>query len=74
MMEILRAAFADFHPQFMAAVVEIIWINVLLSGDNALVIALACRALPRRQRLVGMPSARRPRSFCASPSQASSRS
>jgi YjbE family integral membrane protein len=54
MMEILRGAFADFHPQFWASVVEIIWINVLLSGDNALVIALACRALPRRQRVVGM--------------------
>ena len=47
MMEILRGALADFHPQFWASVVEIIWINVLLSGDNALVIALACRALPR---------------------------
>jgi YjbE family integral membrane protein len=54
MMEILRGYFADFHPQFWASVVEIIWINVLLSGDNALVIALACRTLPRRQRLVGM--------------------
>jgi YjbE family integral membrane protein len=54
MMEILRGAFADFHPQFWGSVVEIIWINVLLSGDNALVIALACRALPRRQRFVGM--------------------
>jgi YjbE family integral membrane protein len=54
MMEILRGAFADFHPQFWASVVEIIWINVLLSGDNALVIALACRSLPRRQRFVGM--------------------
>jgi YjbE family integral membrane protein len=54
MMEILRGNFADFHPQFWASVVEIIWINVLLSGDNALVIALACRALPRRQRLVGI--------------------
>ena len=54
MMEILRGAFADFHPQFWASVVEIVWINVLLSGDNALVIALACRALPRRQRVVGM--------------------
>jgi YjbE family integral membrane protein len=54
MMEILRGAFADFHPQFWASVVEIIWINVLLSGDNALVIALACRALPRRQRVAGM--------------------
>ncbi len=54
MMEILRGALADFHPQFWASVVEIIWINVLLSGDNALVIALACRALPRRQRVIGM--------------------
>jgi YjbE family integral membrane protein len=54
MMEILRGAFADFHPQFWASVVEIIWINVLLSGDNAVVIALACRALPRRQRITGM--------------------
>jgi YjbE family integral membrane protein len=54
MMEILRGYLADFHPQFWASVVEIIWINILLSGDNALVIALACRGLPRRQRLAGM--------------------
>jgi YjbE family integral membrane protein len=54
MMEILRGHFADLHPQFWASVVEIIWINVLLSGDNAIVIALACRALPRRQRFAGM--------------------
>src|ERR1700722_15656724 len=54
MMEILRGAFAAFPPQFWASVGEIIWINVLLSGDNALVIALACRSLPRRQRFVGM--------------------
>jgi YjbE family integral membrane protein len=42
------------HPQFWAALTKIIWINVLLSGDNALVIALACRALEPRQRLWGM--------------------
>jgi YjbE family integral membrane protein len=54
MMEILRQYFADLHPQFWASVVEIMWINVLLSGDNAVVIALACRALPKRQRLAGM--------------------
>jgi YjbE family integral membrane protein len=30
------------------------WINVLLSGDNAVVIAMACRGLPQRQRLWGM--------------------
>src|ERR1700750_418823 len=33
---------------------KIIWINVLLSGDNALVIAMACRGLAPRQRLWGM--------------------
>ena len=33
---------------------KIIWVNVLLSGDNALVIAMACRGLARRQRLWGM--------------------
>jgi YjbE family integral membrane protein len=41
-------------PQFWVAVAEIIWINILLSGDNAVVIALACRGLPGRQRLWGM--------------------
>jgi YjbE family integral membrane protein len=33
---------------------KIIWIDVLLSGDNALVIAMACHALPARQRFWGM--------------------
>ncbi|QWG20509.1 TerC family protein [Bradyrhizobium sediminis] len=42
------------QPAFWVAVGKIIWINVLLSGDNALVIALACRALEPRQRLWGM--------------------
>jgi len=37
-------------PQFWVAVVEIIFVNILLSGDNAVVIALACRNLARRQR------------------------
>ena len=41
-------------PTFWLSVGKIIWINVLLSGDNALVIAMACRGLPRRQRLWGM--------------------
>jgi YjbE family integral membrane protein len=39
---------------FWVAVGKIIWINVLLSGDNALVIALACRGLQPRHRLWGM--------------------
>jgi YjbE family integral membrane protein len=42
------------QPAFWLAVSKIIWINVLLSGDNALVIALACRGLEPRQRLWGM--------------------
>ena len=41
-------------PTFWLAVGKIIWINVLLSGDNALVIAMACRGLHGRHRLWGM--------------------
>jgi YjbE family integral membrane protein len=45
----------DFdQPAFWVAALKIIWINILLSGDNAVVIALACRMLPGRQRLWGM--------------------
>ena len=35
-------------------VLKIIWINILLSGDNAVVIALACRGLPPSQRKWGI--------------------
>ena len=42
------------QPQFYVALTKIIWINVLLSGDNALVIALACRGLQPQQRVWGM--------------------
>ena len=41
-------------PQFWVAGFEIIVINILLSGDNAVVIALACRNLPRKQRTLGI--------------------
>jgi YjbE family integral membrane protein len=41
-------------PQFWFAVVEIIFVNILLSGDNAVVIALACRNLGQRQRRLGI--------------------
>jgi len=40
--------------QFWVAVTEIILVNILLSGDNAVVIALACRNLSRRQRQKGI--------------------
>jgi YjbE family integral membrane protein len=39
---------------FWLPLLEIIWINILLSGDNAVVIALACRSLPERQRTLGV--------------------
>jgi YjbE family integral membrane protein len=42
------------HAAFWIAASEIVVVNLLLSGDNAVVIALACRALPPRQRLWGM--------------------
>ena len=42
------------RPAYGLAVGKIIWINVLLSGDNALVIAMACRGLHGRHRLWGM--------------------
>jgi YjbE family integral membrane protein len=43
-----------FSPQFWLAGLEIIVINILLSGDNAVVIALACRNLPPKQRRWGV--------------------
>jgi YjbE family integral membrane protein len=42
------------EPGFWLAVLQIIWIDILLSGDNAVVIALACRKLPPRQRIWGV--------------------
>ena len=41
-------------PGFWLAVLQIIWIDILLSGDNAVVIALACRKLPPTQRKWGI--------------------
>ncbi len=38
-------------PQFWLGLGQIIWINIILSGDNAVVIALAARGLgPRQQK------------------------
>jgi YjbE family integral membrane protein len=41
-------------PDFIISILKIIWIDILLSGDNAVVIALACRQLPREQRMWGI--------------------
>jgi YjbE family integral membrane protein len=40
--------------QFWIALAQIIWINILLSGDNAVVIALACRSLPKHLQTWGI--------------------
>ena len=39
---------------FLIAVAQIIMIDILLGGDNAVVIALACRRLPEAQRAKGI--------------------
>src|SRR2546429_10025409 len=45
------AVIAD--PEFWLRLLSISVLNILLSGDNALVIALAVRALPKRKRVAG---------------------
>jgi YjbE family integral membrane protein len=42
------------RPAFWMAALQIMGINILLSGDNAVVIALAVRALPPKERFWGM--------------------
>jgi YjbE family integral membrane protein len=41
-------------PLFWTAVLQIIAIDIMLGGDNAVVIALACRKLPQSQRAKGI--------------------
>jgi YjbE family integral membrane protein len=41
-------------PEYWSALGQIMLINLILSGDNAVVIALACRALPPKQRFWGI--------------------
>ena len=40
----------DLTPDFWIGLMKIIWINIILSGDNAVVIALAARTLPPEQQ------------------------
>ena len=44
----------ELDAQFWLALLQIIGINIILSGDNAVVIALACRALPPKQQRWGI--------------------
>jgi YjbE family integral membrane protein len=41
-------------PESLAKLLKIFWINILLSGDNAVVIALAVRSLPPKQQKMGI--------------------
>jgi YjbE family integral membrane protein len=45
---------AALEPTFWIAVLQIIAIDILLGGDNAIVIAMACRRLPEAQRKQGI--------------------
>ena len=44
----------EFNAATLLSIGQIIWIDLLLSGDNAVVIALACRSLPDHQRKMGI--------------------
>ena len=44
----------DLGPHFWLRLLEIGFLNLLLSGDNAVLIALAVRSLPRHQRILGL--------------------
>jgi YjbE family integral membrane protein len=48
------SALSFFDPALWGKLVEIIALNIVLSGDNAVVIALACRALSPEQRTKGI--------------------
>jgi YjbE family integral membrane protein len=53
--DLLRSGIADMgHAAFWGAVVQIVFVNIVVSGDNAVVIAMACRGLPQRERAWGI--------------------
>ncbi len=50
----MDAAIEFLTTMHWGAVLQIIMIDILLGGDNAVVIALACRNLPKQQRMKGI--------------------
>ena len=38
----------------LAGLIEIVWLDLILSGDNAVLLALSTRALPQQQRRLGV--------------------
>jgi len=43
-----------FNDAWLVAVLQVIAIDIVLGGDNAIIIALACRNLPKHQRRAGI--------------------
>ena len=54
------------NPDFWVGLVKIIGLNIVLSGDNAVVIALAARSLPKEQQKKAVMLARAQPWCCAS--------
>ena len=54
-----------FSPQFFSALLAIIIIDLVLAGDNAIVIALAARKLPQHLQMRAVVWGRQARSRCA---------
>ncbi len=44
----------ELNAEFWFGLLQIIYVNIILSGDNAVVIALACRGLPKDQQKWGV--------------------
>jgi YjbE family integral membrane protein len=44
----------DFNAQFLSSLLSIVIIDLILAGDNAVVIAMAVRSLPKNQRRKGI--------------------
>lgn len=54
MMDLLFPGGVAFTWEFASALLSIVLIDLVLAGDNAVVIALAVRNLPRRQKTLGI--------------------
>src|SRR5215207_1980474 len=56
MLTLAAALVAQPHTawEWLLAIFNIVWIDIILAGDNAVVIALAVRGLPSRQRMLGI--------------------
>ncbi len=53
-MDLSTLTYPSFSLEFFLGVLSIIVIDLVLAGDNAVVIALAVKSLPRQKRLIGV--------------------